>query len=276
MRYCINTQMFSPDLCLVEKIKILGLVGLNGVEPWIDEIENGNIGDICKCSSDYGVEIVAMQQLKGWFENDGGIMGVGDDHRAIMNECKRRMELSASVGCRWIVAAPALSNRNHFGSWEQGIDHYRILLEIGRDIGCLPSVEFLGQTKQIYNFSLCKKFIDDIDDESATMIVDSYHLWRGGGAMNDFENYPKEKISMFHLSDADKAIEREDHMDRNRVMPLDGKLDLGLFAEAVKKIGFDGFVNAGVYNKLLWEIDPIKMATDCLTRMKTIFQSGNV
>lgn len=268
--------MFSPELNLIEKIKVASVVGFHGIEPWVEELQKFPAKDVVKCCGDCGIEITAIQQLKGWFETDGGLMNVSNDHINIFDECKRRMELAISVGSKWIVSAPSLSNRGFFNDWSQGVFYFKKLLEIGKSIGCLPSLEFLGQTKQIYNFSLCEKFIDDVKDDSATMIVDSYHLWRGGGEMNDFENYPKEKISMFHISDADKRIERDIHMDRNRVLPLDGKLNLNLFAESIKKIGFDGFVNAGVYNKSLWDIDPIQMAYDCLNRMKIIFQSGNV
>lgn len=275
MKYCINTRMLSYDLTLIDKIKIASESGFNGIEPWVEEIEKENAEDIVNCCGDYGIAVPSVIVIRGWFENDGDLMGVGDCHREIMDECKRRMELSAKIGSKWIVAAPAFSHRNHYGIWEQGVDYFRELIEIGKSIGCEPTLEFMGQTDQIKNFQLCKKFIDDVGDD-ATMVIDSYHVWRSGGDLREFVDLPKERISVFHISDADKEIERTKHRDRDRVMPLSGKIDLYGFAEAIKKIGYDGFINAGVYNNLLHQMDQKFVADDCLRRMKQLFHSGNV
>jgi sugar phosphate isomerase/epimerase len=60
-------------------------------------------------------------------------------------------------------------------------------------------------------------------------------------------------------------------MDRNRVMPMDGKIDLKKFADNVKKIGFDGFVNIGVYNQKLWSINPLELCVDSIRRLRELF-----
>ena len=57
-------------------------------------------------------------------------------------------------------------------------------------------------------FLKCKKFIDDVNSEG-TMIIDSYHLWKSGGETDDFLGYDKNKISVLHISDADKNINRQ-------------------------------------------------------------------
>lgn len=270
MKFCINSLMLPTNLDIFKKIKIVSRNKFVAIEPWIDELQFKNSKDIVKCCEDYNIQIPAVQQLVGWFENDGELMGVSDNHKDIIDECKRRMELSASVNAKWIVVTPAFSHRNHFGSWQQGIDYFNEILELGKSIGCLPSIEFMGQTKQIDTFLNCKKFIDNVNAEG-TMIIDSYHLWKSGGETDDFLGYDKNKISVLHISDADKNINREMHMDRNRVMPLDGQIDLHKFSKTAKSIAFDGFVNAGVYNKKLWEYDPDHVCKDLYDRMKLIF-----
>jgi len=122
----------------------------------------------------------------------------------------------------------------------------------------------------INNYFTCKKFIDEFGDD-AKMVIDSYHLWRGGGSVDDFLKIDKSQVSVFHISDADKSIDREKHMDRNRVMPMDGKIDLKKFADNVKKIGFDGFVNIGVYNQKLWSINPLELCVDSIRRLRELF-----
>lgn len=263
--------MLNPELNLFEKIKIAHKANFHGIEPWMNEFEKISKKDLVKCCEDYGIEIKTSIAIKGYFENDGELMDVADDHEIIFEECKRRMELSVEIGAKWIIVCPAFSNRNHETTWEQSIDYYKKLYDLGKKIGCEPTLEFIGATKQIYNFKLCKKFLDHISHET-TMVIDAYHLWRGGGGMDDFCDFAPERISCLHISDADKLISCELHRDRDRVMPLDGKIDLKVFAETAKKIGYKSFVNAGVYNPKLWEMDQLDMAKLCMERMVMIFE----
>lgn len=269
MKFCINTLMMSPSYNIFDKIKIASKNKFLGIEPWINELEYENLKDVLNCCKDHGIEICTVEQIRGWFENDGELMGVADNHHEILEECKRRMNICASLECKWIIATPAFSHRNHFSSWEQGVVYFNELWNIGKEIGCLPTIEFMGQTKQINNFSKCEKFLKDVD--KGTMIIDAYHLWKSGGQMDEFINFDKEKISAFHISDADKNISRENHMDRNRVMPTDGQIDLYKFAEAVKATGFSGFVNAGVYNKNLWDRDPNEVCIKLYESLSKLF-----
>ena len=90
MKFCINTAMLSFDLDIFEKIKIASRNKFVAIEPWIDELKFKNSKDIVKCCEDYNIQIPAVQQLVGWFENDGELMGVSDNHKDIIDECKRR------------------------------------------------------------------------------------------------------------------------------------------------------------------------------------------
>lgn len=271
IKFALNTLMLNPDLNILEKIKIASKAGFCGIEPWINELTSPS--DIKKCCSDYGISIPTVELLNGWFENDGELMGVKNSHDAIIEECKRRMNICADIGAEWIICTPSFSHRNHFGSWDQGVEYFRELITLGEVTGCKPTIEFMGQTGQIYNFDLCKKFIEDVGHD-ARMIIDSYHLWRGGGKIDDFNGVNKEKISVFHISDADKNIIRENHMDRDRVMPLDGHINLFLFANLIHDIEYDGFVNIGVYNRSLWKTNQLFLAQSAMSRLKLIFHNS--
>lgn len=270
MLFCINSSMFSDNLNVFEKIKIASMAGFDGIEIWYYEIRNQNLSDIKKCLNDFNIKPTTLIGLSGWFENDGELMNVTDDEKEIFEECKKRINAATQIGCPYIIAVPSFSHRNHFASWQDGLNRYKKILELGKSIGCKPTMEFIGQSYQINNFFDCKKFLHDLY-EDATMVIDSYHLWRGGGSMDNFHDYDKNKISFFHISDADKNIERTKHRDRDRVLPLDGRLDLNLFAKTIKNINYNGFVNLGVYNKYLWELDQLEMAKHSLEKMKKIF-----
>ena len=61
-------------------------------------------------------------------------------------------------------------------------------------------------------------------------------------------------------------------MDRDRVMPLDGQIDLKLFSETVKSMQYDGYINLGVYNKKLWDENPLEVARLGITRLRILFE----
>jgi sugar phosphate isomerase/epimerase len=249
----MNTRLIKTAL-IEEKIAIASKTGWDGIELCIDDIDNCKYkpSKINHMMKDYGLYCPTLEQINGWFENDGGLMGVDDNHSSILNECLRRMEIAKELGCKYIVACPSFSHRGFIASEEQGVNHFRKLLEIGRKIGVLPSIEFMGQTNQINTIESCSNFLNKVNEPDATMVVDAYHLWKGSGTIEGFNSISPERVSVLHISDANPDIPRCSHWDRHRVIPTHGCIDLKRFVDICKSKKYDGDICVGVYNPKYW------------------------
>jgi sugar phosphate isomerase/epimerase len=239
-----NTQtIYSADL--PTKIRAVAAAGFQAIELWTDEVEAfvhaGNpLSEIRRLLADHGLSCFSAIKIEGWFENDGSLMGVTDDHAAILGACRRRLELSAELGASYLIACP---------------------------IGVLPTLEFLGQSAQINTFDTCTDFLRRVGDADARMVVDAYHLWRGTGKIDDFARARPDQISLLHINDADPAIDRRAHRDRDRLMPGDGIIGARRFFSIARAIGFSGVVSLGVYNRKLWERDPFEVCREAYAKV---------
>ena len=74
------------------------------------------------------------------------------------------------------------------------------------------------------------------DHPDSTIVLDPFHIYRGGGEIEDMEGIPGEKIAVFHFNDAPAEPAREVQTDADRVYPGDGILDLGRMISILKNV----------------------------------------
>ncbi len=263
---CMNTQTIYAET-LPNKIRNSAKAGFTAMELWIDEVEDyckqgHTLADVNRMLADNNIKCLSTIKIEGWFENDGELMGVADDHRQIMGECRRRMEIAKTLGSPYIIACPSYSHRGHSAELQQGVDYFYEILELGREVGIVPTIEFLGQSGQINTIEICMDFLKRVNHPDGKMVVDSYHLWRGGGKIEDFAKADVSIVSMLHINDITPEIDRAVYRDRNRILPGDGVLDLTRFIAIAREMGYSGVVSLGVYNRALWERDSLEVCID--------------
>ena len=94
--YCLNTSTIRPTP-LLEKIAIAGKAGYQAIEPWNDEIttylrDGGSVDELKRALAGAGLKVVSMIALHSWATSEG------DEHRRVLDECRRRMEQAAELG----------------------------------------------------------------------------------------------------------------------------------------------------------------------------------
>lgn len=276
MKSCMST-MCIDTANLYDKIHSICKAGFQGIELWTKDFNYKSARETKKVLDDYGVKAIQTSKLDGWFELDGSLMNTKDNFINILDECKRRMEISKELGASYIVAFPSRNDRGKFASIEDGVDRYLSILEEGKSIGVLPTIEFIGQTTQINTIEKAIKFIKLVNDPKATIIVDAFHLWRCG-EIEDFEDSEinKNQISLLHVSDASNEYPRAEYKDRHRVMPGDGIVNIHKFFEIAKQKKFDGYVSLGVYNKEHLVRSPYDIAEEGYHKLKYFINNFSV
>jgi sugar phosphate isomerase/epimerase len=81
---------------------------------------------------------------------------------------------------------------------------------------------------------------------------------------------PAERISHYHIDDADPQMPAGTQADPNRVMPGDGPIDLAAEIEILREIGYEGTVSLELFNPELWEKDPAEVLATGLERMREL------
>ena len=67
---------------------------------------------------------------------------------------------------------------------------------------------------------------------------------------------PLDRISHYHIDDADPGKPALSQTDPDRVMPGDGQIDLQRKSKLLKEKGYDGTVSLELFNQEWWNKDP--------------------
>ena len=261
MQKSLNTRViFNGDL--LQKVQATASAGFSAIELWIEDIDRP-LNEAKRILQDYNLRVSSLEKIDGWFEKDCGLMSLSSASE-IVSECERRLEIAARLECPYLICCPAFSHRGFWSSLDEGAERFNEILDLGLLMGVEPLIEFMGQTGQINNYERCEDFLNRLG-RPARMVLDAYHVWRGGDSMGVLSQADIAKIGLLHVSDAQLGIDRKDHRDRDRVMPGDGQIDLDSFFEHLQ--GFEGDVAVGVYNPIYWGRDCLSVAQEAYEKV---------
>ncbi len=265
--YCLNTSTIRPTP-LREKIRIAGRVGYQAIEPWNDEVTDyvrggGSLADLRKELDDAGLKVVSMIALHGW------ITAEGDEHRRVLEECRRRMEQAVALGSPYIVASPP----REVVDLGRAATRYAELLRLGREIGVRPAMEFLGFSAGIKDVASVRAVVEGSGDPDATVVADVFHLLRGGGSIDDLLGLSGRQIAIFHINDLPAWPPPREQADSDRVMLGEGIADLPRVIAHLRRIDYRGPLSLELFNPALWERDPAAVAQLGLERIRALVEA---
>jgi sugar phosphate isomerase/epimerase len=268
--FCLNTSTIKTRP-LPEKIELTARAGYSCIELWCADVESylgegGSLPRLRAMLTNAGLQVPSMIALQGW----GSLSG--DTWREFLKVARRRLALAQALGCPKLVASPPREET----SIEQLADHYGELLEIGRSIGTLPAMEFLGFTAQVKDLRTVLEILARTNARDATLVLDPFHVFRGGGSFADVRMVPGHRIGICHFNDAPQEPAREQQTDAHRVMPGDGTLPLVEMLQDIAAVGYTGPVSLELFRPDLWERDPLAVAREGFHKMRQIVEQAGL
>ncbi len=265
--YCLNTSTIRPTP-LLEKIRVAGRAGYQAIEPWNDEIDDylangGSIQDLKQAIGDAGLKVVSVIALHSWITTDGPA------YTAALDECKRRMDQAVQLGSPYIVASPP----QEVVDLGHATRRFTELLAIGKSLGVIPSMEFLGFVDGVKNVATAWAIASGTGDPRATVVADVFHMIRGGGSVDDLLQLAGDRLANFHINDVPADPDPLKQTDYDRVMVGDGIANLAKVIANLRSIGYHGPLSLELFNRDLWECDPEMVVTRGLERIRSLGES---
>jgi 2-keto-myo-inositol isomerase len=265
--YCLNTSTIRPTP-LLEKVSLAGRAGYQAIEPWNDEVtdylqQGGTIAALRKALDDAGLKVVSVIALHGW------VTAEGNEYRQVLDDCKRRMDQAAALASPYIVASPPreMVNLDHAG------ERFGELMGLGKSAGVIPSMEFLGFVDGIKSVASAWQVAANCGDPKATVVADVFHMIRGGGSVDDLLILSGDRLACFHINDLPSVPDPLSQTDADRVMVGDGIAPLDRVIANLRAIGYRGPLSLELFNRELWEADPLQVITTGLNRVKALVES---
>ena len=270
--YCLNTSTLRDhSLGIVEEIELASKVGYDGIEPWIRELDayvegGGSLEDLGKRLRDNGLAVAGGIAFFKWADADEG------ERRQALEDARREMDKVARIGGTSIAAPP-------FGdvagvSLPEMADCYRNLLAVGKDMGVIPAVEVWGLADRISRLSEAVFIAIESNDPDACVLLDVYHLYKGGGGIEGLKLLRGSAINLFHVNDYPADPPREEIDDADRVFPGDGVAPLNDVFKTLDAIGYRGMLSLELFNPEYYKRDPFEVAKEGLEKTRRAVESA--
>ena len=266
--YCLNTSTISGQKPGFKAyFDLAARAGYQGIEIWIrdlqSELEAGtSLNTIKKQVLDSGLRIENAIGFAPWMVNDASRRKEGFD------QMKQEMELLAEVGCTR-VAAPAagITAGDELDLFEIG-ERYDQLIEVGRQTGVMPQLEFWGAHPKFYHLGQALMVAAVANNQDVRFLPDVYHLFRGGSGFEGLKMLDGSRIEIFHMNDYPDSIVREKQTDADRVYPGDGVAPISQILTDLKNMGGTKVLSLELFNREYWQQDALKVAKTGLEKMK--------
>ena len=270
---CFNTSSIRPAT-LDKKIEVTVAAGYDGLEPWIEELEEyekagGNLQDLGKRLSDLGLFVPNVIGLWGAIPADPA------KWEESLAPTRNRMRMMAAIGSRHAACIPPGRPADVDRTWCARC--YRDLVKIGREeYGISVAFEFVGFMESIYRFGDAAGIAIDANIPDACLIMDTFHLYRGGSGFEGIRHVRGSFITNFHINDVPAEPAREEMSDKHRIYPGDGILPLASVFQQLKEIGYQGPLSLEMFNEAHYAQDPQVVAETALNKTLAIIQGAGV
>lgn len=273
-RYCLNTSTINGGTVPIrQQLKIASQAGYHAVELWLRDIdkflsEGGKLQDLRKELSDLGLGLDSAIAFGKWIVDDD------QQRQAGLQQAKRDMDLIRELGGARIAAPPVGATELPKLDLNQAAKRYHALLEIGKQAEVIPMVELWGFSKNLSTLAEVLYVAAAADHGDACLLLDVYHLYKGG---NDFANIglvPASKMPCLHMNDYPASPARAEIADKDRVYPGDGVAPIGEILRSLIRGGFQGTLSLELFNRDYWQQPADLVAKTGLEKMKFVVESA--
>ncbi len=230
------TSLVSPR-DIRQRAEAAGRAGYVGMGFLADDLEAAidrhGLADVRAILGDNGIRHVEIEGISSWLAEGGEKAGAAARHREVL-------ELAAKVGARNIKAIGDLSGRE----WPVPfmIEAFRSVCEEAIGItDALITIELLPMT-HLRDLVTGTAVVEGAGMANGGLLVDIWHMTRGGIAYQDFSGPAKPWIKAVELNDAAARCTGDLMADsfNCRRLPGEGDFDVPAFLREIAKAGYAG------------------------------------
>lgn len=254
-----------------KELEVAAKAGYKSVEIWINTLQDylktgGSLSDARKIVDDLGLKIEDAIGFAPWIVDDEATRGKA------LEQLKMEMDQLSQIGCPRVAAPPMGATTGASLDLARVAERYRSILELGDKTGVVPHLELWGFSKNLSRVGEILYVTTEASHPSARVLMDIYHLHKGGSGMDSVKSVGKPLVEIFHMNDYPKTPPRESITDADRVYAGDGIAPLKDVLKSLKNPDRPVILSFEVFNKDYYAQDPLLVAKTGLEKMKKVAQ----
>lgn len=252
VRVSLNTStLMHYKLTADVQIDMVGQAGFNGIELWMRDIktylENGGTAEDLKQKLEtYQLTLENIIGFSKWCSDDA------EERKMALEQLREEMNITASLGGQYIAAPVqgiAVLDRNKYDDYAE---RYKAILELGDETGVTPLIELWGMGA-LHKVADCAHIVIATGHPKATMLLDFYHVHRGGNDWDTIDILNGKKLPVIHMNDYPGSPAFDQLKDSDRVLPGEGVCPFESVIPKLYQAGFRGGFSVELFNQGYWD-----------------------
>jgi 2-keto-myo-inositol isomerase len=258
-------------LGFVKELETAAKAGFKAVEIWIETLQTylasgGTLPEARKRLSDLGITVENAIGFAPWIVDDEATRAKGTD------QLKREMDQLAQIGCKRVATPPIGAHTSGSPKIDlyKAAERYRAILDIGDKTGVVPQLELWGFSPNLNRLGEVMFVAIESGHPSARVLLDIYHLYKGGSGNIMLPLVGKPAIEVFHVNDYTADFTQEKITDADRVYPGDGVAPIKETLKLIKRADKPIVLSLEVFNKAYYAQDAQVVANTAMAKMKAM------
>ena len=258
-------------LGFVKELETASKAGFRAVEIWIESLQTylasgGTLPEARKRLSDLGITVENAIGFAPWIVDDEAARAKGTD------QLKREMDQLAQIGCKRVATPPI--GVHTAGSPKidlyKAAERYRAILDIGDKTGVVPQLELWGFSPNLNRLGEVMFIAIESGHPSARVLLDIYHLYKGGSGNTMLPMVGKSAVEVFHVNDYTADFTQQKITDADRIFPGDGVAPIKETLKLIKRADKPIVLSLEVFNKAYYAQDAQVVANTAMAKMKAM------
>ncbi|WP_375447407.1 sugar phosphate isomerase/epimerase family protein [uncultured Fibrella sp.] len=247
---CLNMSTIrGQKLGFIGELEAASKAGFRSVEVWVgtlqDYLKTNTPAEARRRLADLGITVENAIGFAPWIVDDAAARQKG------LDQMKLEMEQLAQIGCKR-VATPPIGAQNADApiiDLHRAAERYRALLDLGQQTGVNPQLELWGFSKNLNRLSEVMYVAAEANHPNARLLLDVYHLYKGGSGITALPMVGKPAIEVFHVNDYPATLTPAQITDADRVYPGDGVAPLRDILKIIQNPARPVVLSLEVFNK---------------------------
>lgn len=275
-RVSLNTSTIRGyKLPVEEQIDLSAEAGFDGIELWVSDVESyikggGSLEALAERIKQRGLVLENMIAFSTWIADDPTKRVEG------VRKMQQDMELTARLGGSYIAAPVQGIVGIERSRLLEYAERYHAILKEGERIGVTPLLELWG-AGALNQLSDASAISIGAGHPRASLLLDFYHLYRGGNSFDALRQLNGGNLPVFHINDFPESIPRGSLIDADRVFPGDGSCPFDHIIPLLYDTGFRGAFSIELFNQGYWDSMDVKsLLTQSYDKtVSTLMNAGN-
>lgn len=265
-RVSLNTStLMAYQLPVDVQIEKVIAAGFDGIEIWMRDIltylEKGGSTQALREKLQAGnLRLENIIGFSEWCSDDP------EKRKNALEQLRKEMTIIKELGGEHIAAPVMGISKLEPSKMGEYAERYRAILDLEAETGVIPVLELWGMGA-LHKVSDCAQIIIATGHPKASLLLDFYHVHRGGNSWDTVDVLNFAKLPVMHMNDYPSEPSYDKLTDADRVLPGEGVCPYDFIVPKLFEAGFRGGFSVELFNKGYWET----MGADTL--LKKSFES---